>query len=269
MSTDDLSWIGTAPLDSANMGRLRGDLILQRTVLWVPTGLIIALVMLLWFDLPIAAGESLAVLSFSLFLGLGLGRMAGNTRFRQIENALLNGLDIAPLLEAEGRGLTARFLGLPGGVDVLDVAMRPQKGGAMSKQKDEWGRVIYTTRAVDPKGPAAGSGADTIDARMPRIDGMAPRPEYEGIEGDLTSGEKLIEEANVHRDERSAEAWETSQSTDPELIEAGVEKLGDLVGQGHFEGAATANEFPVAPKRAAPNTPRPLREAPDEDPSQD
>lgn len=267
MTSGDLVWVGAAPLGAREMKRLRRDLILQRTVLWVPTGLIISMLMLFLFNLPLSTPESILTLLFAFVVGIGLGRISGNQRYKHIQNALLEGLDIAPMLHQEGRGITARFLGMPGGADILDVLMRPQEGGVLSKEKDQWGRVVYKTRGEDPRGPAEGSGADTIDSRMPRIDAMEPRPEFDGLEGELTKGEKLREEANVARDVKSQEAWELSETSDPELIEAGVEKLGDLVAQGHeFEGGG---DFPQSPTRSAPNTPLPSLPERDEDSPQD
>jgi hypothetical protein len=125
--------------------------------------------------------------------------------------------------------------------------------------------VVYKTRAEDPKGPAEGSGADTIDANMPRIDAMTPRPEFEGIEGELTDGEKLLEEANVVRDKKAQKAWQEAEESDTELIEAGVEKLGDLVAQGHFSKKDGSEDFPEAPKLAPPNTPPPSQKKPAKD----
>jgi hypothetical protein len=69
---------------------------------------------------------------------------------------------------------------------------------------------------------------------MPRIDAMTPRPEFEGLEGDLTEGEKLLEEANVVRHEKAQKEWKEAEESDTDLIEAGVEKLGDLVAKGYF-----------------------------------
>ena len=267
MSSDDLIWVGAAPLSSDEMERFRKDLVLRRTVLWVPTGLILAMGLLFFFELPLSEIESVATLLFAFFVGLFLGRVSGNQRYRQIRDALLDGMDVAPLLQQEGRAIASRVLGMPGGADILDVLMRPQEGGALSKERDKWGRVVYKTRGEDPRGPAEGAGADTIDSRMPRIDAMTPRPEFEGIEGELTEGEKLVREANVARDLKSQEAWEAAEKSDPELIEAGVEKLGDLVGKGHDFGEG--GNFPVAPTRADPNTPPPSPPEHDEDLSLD
>jgi hypothetical protein len=267
VSSGDLVWVGAAPLSADDMKRLRRDLILQRTVLWVPTGLLIAMLLLFLSKLPLSNPESILTLLFAVFVGLGLGRISGTQRFSQIKNALLEGLDVAPMLHQEGKGITARVLGMPGGADILDVLMRPQEGGELSKEKDQWGRVVYKTRGDDPRGPADGSGADTIDSRMPRIDAMTPRPEFEGLEGELTEGEKLLEEATLVRDIKSQEAWDYAEKTDPELIEAGVGKLGDLVAKGHVLGES--GDFPDAPTRAAPNTPPPSQIGPDEGSSQD
>ena len=222
MSRGDLVWVGAAPLAADEMEKLRRGLVLQRTVVWVPSGLIAAMLILYLFNLSLSSPESIVALSFALLVGLILGRISGRQRYNQFQNALLEGLDIAPMLHEEARTIDARDLGIPGGSDILEDLMRPQEGGTLYKERDKWGRVIYKTRAVDPKGPAEGSGADTIDARMPRIDAMTPRPEFEGIEGELTEGEKLIAEANVARDEKAQKAWHTSEESDTELVEAGV-----------------------------------------------
>jgi hypothetical protein len=76
-------------------------------------------------------------------------------------------------------------------------------------------------------------------------------------------------EANVARDERAQDAWELAESQDPDLVEAGVEKLGDLVAQGHFLENNPEGVFPEAPTRAAPNTPPPSLPTQDEGQSQD
>ena len=265
MSRGDLVWVGAAPLGADEMEKLRRGLVLQRTVVWVPTGLIIAMTMLYLFKLSLSSPESILTLSFTLLVGLILGRISGKQRFTQFQNALLEGLDIAPMLHEEGRTFAARVLGMPGGSDILDVLMRSHEGGVLAKERDKWGRVVYKTRAIDPKGPAEGSGSDTIDAGMPRIDAMAPRPEYEGLEGELTKGEKLREEANVVRDKKSQKAWQESEESDTELIESGVEKLGDLVAQGHFSEKDDSEDFPEAPKLDPPNTPQPSQKEPEKD----
>jgi hypothetical protein len=65
---------------------------------------------------------------------------------------------------------------------------------------------------------------------------MSERLEFEDLEGPLTKAEKLVAEADEIAAEKALEEWDIAESTDPELIEAGVEKLGDLVATGHFKG---------------------------------
>jgi len=46
----------------------------------------------------------------------------------------------------------------------------------------------------------------------------------------------MVEEANEIAAEKALKEWEAAEAADPELIEAGVDKLGDLVASGHFKG---------------------------------
>jgi hypothetical protein len=269
MAGEDLDWVGSAPLDPEVMKTLQRDLIVRRILLWVPGGLILSLVILFNLGISLRSNEAITLFAIVFIIGIVIGRSSGRSRFDRIQSALVEGMDIAPLLEEEEKHITSRILGLPGGQDILDVIMRPREGGALAKHKDKWGRVVYTTRAADPKGPAEGGGADTIDSRMPRIDAMTSRPEFEGIEGELSEGEKLVEEADELRDQAAQKDWGASEAADTELIEAGVEKLGDLVATGHFSTTPVESDFPEAPKRASPNKNPPSQLEQDEDSSQD
>ena len=97
------------------------------------------------------------------------------------------------------------------------------------------------TRGRDPKGAAKGGGADTFDPRNPQIDGMEGRPEHEGLEADLRKSHEVKIEADEIVAEQAQKSWEEAEKNDPELIEAGVERLGDLVGTGHFGGRPPEN----------------------------
>ena len=105
-----------------------------------------------------------------------------------------------------------------------------------AKDVDWMGREVYKTRGKDFRGPAEGQGADTFGEILPRVDAMTIRPEHEGIEGPLTEAEKMVEMANEISAEKALKDWETAEAADPELIEAGVDKLGDLVASGHYKG---------------------------------
>jgi hypothetical protein len=220
-------------------------------MIWVPAGLIVTIALLFGLEIPLKSKEALAIMGIAAILGIILGRTSGISRYSRIQSALIGGMDIAPLLAEEERHIGSRILGMPGGDDILDIIMRPREGGELAKDKDKWGRVVYRTRGKDPKGPAEGGGADTIEASMPRIDAMTPRPEFDGLEGDLTSGEKLVETVNKEQSVSAQAAWEQSESEDPDLIESGFEKLGDMVAAGQLRPAE--DNFPQAPKRDDPD----------------
>ncbi len=96
MSREELVWVGAAPLAADEMEKLRRGLVLQRTVVWVPSGLITAMLLLYLFNLSLSSPESIVALSSALLVGLILGRISGRQRYNQFQNALLEGLDIAP-----------------------------------------------------------------------------------------------------------------------------------------------------------------------------
>ena len=98
MSRGELVWVGAAPLAANEMEKLRRGLILQRTVVWVPSGLILVMVLLYLFNFSISSPESIVALSSALLIGLIFGRISGKQRYTQFQNALLEGLDVAPML---------------------------------------------------------------------------------------------------------------------------------------------------------------------------
>ena len=67
------------------------------------------------------------------------------------------------------------------------------------------------------------------------------RVEHEGLESELERSVKIKVEADDIAAENAQNAWDEAERNDPELIEAGVERLGDLVGQGHFGGPVISN----------------------------
>ena len=70
MSRGDLVWVGAAPLGADEMEKLRRGLILQRTVVWIPTGLILAMLLLYFFKLSLSSPESILTISFTILVGL-------------------------------------------------------------------------------------------------------------------------------------------------------------------------------------------------------
>tara|TARA_B100000459_G_scaffold75962_1_gene42289 strand:+ start:1295 stop:2014 length:720 start_codon:yes stop_codon:yes gene_type:complete len=123
----------------------------------------------------------------------------------------------------------------------VDQIINNTSNDPLAKEVSSTGGAIYKTRGKDPKGVAFGGGADTFDSNMPTIDGMELKIEHEGLEGELERSTLIKVEADDIAAELSQTSWERSEKNDPELIEAGVERLGDLVGQGHFGGPVPSN----------------------------
>jgi len=89
-------------------------------------------------------------------------------------------------------------------------------------------------RGFDEKGPTGGVLNNSLNRDNQRIDAMK-NSDYDDISQELTAGESLIREADKKYAEMSEKRWNESESKDKDLIEAGVDKLGDLVKTEWFE----------------------------------
>ena len=89
-------------------------------------------------------------------------------------------------------------------------------------------------RGSDEKGPAFGKDNKNFSTHGKRIDAMANR-DYDDIESTSTNAEKMIRLADEVQSDISSKQWEKSESMDNDLIEAGVDNLGDLLKTGWFE----------------------------------
>ena len=67
------------------------------------------------------------------------------------------------------------------------------------------------------------------------MDPQLHEEDYLGLEGDLRVAEQLVEEANQHYADEAQRLWDIAEARDMDNIEAGVERLGDLVATGWFE----------------------------------
>ena len=90
------------------------------------------------------------------------------------------------------------------------------------------------SRGFDEKGPTGGVLSQSLDKDNQRIDAMKNN-DYDDLSQEITAGESLIHEADQKYAEISEKRWIESESKDKDLIEAGVEKLGDLVKTDWFE----------------------------------
>ncbi len=90
-------------------------------------------------------------------------------------------------------------------------------------------------RGSDEKGPSWGKEDATLSPNVERRDAIQSSSTYDGLDGPLQVGEKIVEEANQKYAEDAQIRWEEAEKNDADLIEAGVERLGDLLRTDWFE----------------------------------
>ena len=103
-----------------------------------------------------------------------------------------------------------------------------------TKQSNYPNSAYLRIRGGDEKGPAFDKDNKDFSTHGTRIDAMANR-DFDNVETISTDNEKMIRIADKIQSEIAAEQWSKSESMDKDLIEAGVENLGDLIKTGWFE----------------------------------
>ena len=91
------------------------------------------------------------------------------------------------------------------------------------------------TRGDDEKGPTWGKQDGVFGEVTDYRDAVEHGKVFDGLEGELNKSEKLIKNANENYSEMAQRRWEKAQSNDPDLVEAGVETLAELVTTDYFE----------------------------------
>ena len=91
------------------------------------------------------------------------------------------------------------------------------------------------TRGTDEKGPTWGKQDGAFGEVTNFRNAIDHGKVFDGLEGDLYKSEKLIRNANENYSEMAQKRWEKSQRDDPDLVEAGVETLAELVTTDYFE----------------------------------
>ena len=89
-------------------------------------------------------------------------------------------------------------------------------------------------RGSDEKGPAFGDKTSKFSTGKARIDAFGNK-EYDDIESIITKTEVLVDLADKQYAKDAARQWTDSEKNDSDLIEAGVENLGDLIKTGWFD----------------------------------
>ena len=91
------------------------------------------------------------------------------------------------------------------------------------------------TRGADEKGPTWGKQDGEFGKVANFRDAVEHGKVFDGLEGELYKSEKLIKNANENYSEMAQQRREKSQSNDPDLVEAGVETLAELLTTDYFE----------------------------------
>ena len=90
------------------------------------------------------------------------------------------------------------------------------------------------TRGKDERGFTGGIIESDLDEKQ-AIRPVSNHDQYEDLEQDLTIAEQVKAEADQRYAEHAQQRWEEAERNDPDLIEAGVKRLGDLVTTEYFE----------------------------------
>ena len=132
---------------------------------------------------------------------------------------------------------------------ILDVDDKEERYNAYLEHLSDWiANDIeeinpVRTRGSDPQGPDWGKTDFKLGHEPTRRDAIAEGEKYSGMEDDLTHGEKMVADANQKYATMAQKRWEVAESNDPDLIEYGVDRLGDLVRTDYFEKNAEDGVF--------------------------
>ena len=132
---------------------------------------------------------------------------------------------------------------------ILDVDDKEERYNAYLEHLSDWiANDIeeinpVRTRGSDPQGPDWGKTDFKLGHEPTRRDAIVEGEKYSGMEDDLTHGEKMVADANQKYATMAQKRWEVAESNDPDLVEYGVERLGDLVRTDFFEKNAEDGVF--------------------------
>tara|TARA_B000000477_G_C6040214_1_gene205706 strand:- start:105 stop:767 length:663 start_codon:yes stop_codon:yes gene_type:complete len=96
------------------------------------------------------------------------------------------------------------------------------------------------TRGKDIRGFTGGVLESDLDEQQ-AIRPVSKHDVYADLEQDLTIAEQVKAEADKRYAEHAQQRWEEAERNDPDLIEAGVTRLGDLVTTDYFEKNQDSN----------------------------
>ena len=104
----------------------------------------------------------------------------------------------------------------------------------VNMQKIEVETNPVRTRGEDERGFTGGVIESDLDEEQ-AIRPVSNHDQYEDLEQELTIAEQVKAEADLRYAEHAQQRWEEAERNDPDLIEAGVTRLGDLVTTDYFD----------------------------------
>lgn len=183
-------------------------------------GLLIGLVLIAGWCIENGCNTGVVLICTAiLFTMLLLVNAANHRKALQREESLLRLLEVNLDL-FEGHPYRQRLIVAAQNDSFEELQVRKNKG---------------VVRGQDEKGFTGGRKAQPLDSNANRRDVSHSDGNYEGLEGELRRSEHLVNEANTQYEKKANEQWQASEASDVDLIEAGVERLGDLVQTEWFE----------------------------------
>jgi len=204
MQTDAAQYLEFVESDEVRQGNVTRLIV----VVLAMGGLGVAGALYLGFDSLRVSGGFLV-----LFSAVMLVRMNQNARALSREETLLRLLEVDPdLFETADFRQRLTLAAETGRFDEVQV-------------KKNTGSI----RGHDEKGFTGGVEVNADGGIAPRRDVKESEGIYDGLEGELSRSEHLVGEANAQYEVVANERWKAAEEADLDLIEAGVERLGDLV----------------------------------------
>jgi hypothetical protein len=190
-------------------------------------------------------GIGVIAITFAIIIGLGMeDPMAFGNHFLLMSAGCISTLVGLILYQNE-----ERFAQKYDMTHLLDIDDQEARYEAYLEHLSDWIATdidqINPTRerGSDPSGPDWGKTDFKLGHEPGRRDAIVEGVKYAGMEGDLTSGEKMVLEANLEYATMAQKRWDESEANDPDLIEYGVKRLGDLVRTEYFDKNAEEGAF--------------------------
>ena len=117
---------------------------------------------------------------------------------------------------------------------IIEQGFYDQKSNDIGKEGSFSNKEYLRNRGQDEKGPSFHQN-DSLFSTKKSIVIPVSNEAYQNLDSDITEGEKLVNKADLIYSEKAKEQWQKSEREDQDIIEAGVDNLGELVKSGWFE----------------------------------